>query len=155
MTKPTKWHVHPAKIQISLGICPVWSVSSLFAWRKFGSLANHWVHSEDSDQPGHLGRCPGWSESLLGANAILLVLSWDSSFTSIIQTSGVWLSPSTGTRATLSTHSCIASVMWGTTVTWELSCDNLSSEKTCLWGLRPSTCKSQPAYSARDQQFWI
>ena len=25
MTKPTKWHVHPAKTQISLGIRPVWS----------------------------------------------------------------------------------------------------------------------------------
>ena len=24
--KPTKWHVCPAKTQISLGICPVWSV---------------------------------------------------------------------------------------------------------------------------------
>ena len=24
-TKPAKWHVHPAKTQISLGICPVWS----------------------------------------------------------------------------------------------------------------------------------
>ena len=26
MTKPTKWHVHPANTQISLGIHPVWSV---------------------------------------------------------------------------------------------------------------------------------
>ena len=26
MTKPTKWHVRPAKTPISLGICPVWSV---------------------------------------------------------------------------------------------------------------------------------
>ena len=24
MTKPTKWHVRPAKTQISLGIRPVW-----------------------------------------------------------------------------------------------------------------------------------
>ena len=47
MTKPTKWHVRPAKIQISLGIRPVWSESLLFAWRKLGSLATHWVHSED------------------------------------------------------------------------------------------------------------
>ena len=31
MTKPTKWHVHPAKTQISLGICSVWSESSLCA----------------------------------------------------------------------------------------------------------------------------
>ena len=30
-TKPTKWHVRPAKTQISLGICPVRSESSLFA----------------------------------------------------------------------------------------------------------------------------
>ena len=28
MTKPTKWYVHPAKTQISLGIRPVWSESS-------------------------------------------------------------------------------------------------------------------------------
>ena len=48
MTKPTKWHVHPAKTQISLGIHPVWSESLLSAWRKLGSLATHWVHSEDS-----------------------------------------------------------------------------------------------------------
>ena len=47
MTKPTKWHVHPAKTQISLGFCPVWSESSLPAWRKLGSLATHCVHSED------------------------------------------------------------------------------------------------------------
>ena len=31
MTKPTKWHVHPAKTQISQCICPVWSKSSLCA----------------------------------------------------------------------------------------------------------------------------
>ena len=28
-TKPTKWHVGPAKTQINLGICPVWSESLL------------------------------------------------------------------------------------------------------------------------------
>ena len=47
MTKPTKWHVRPAKTQISLGICPVWSVSLLSAWRKLGSWATHWAHSKD------------------------------------------------------------------------------------------------------------
>ena len=31
MSKPTKWHVRPAKTQISLGILPVWSESSLSA----------------------------------------------------------------------------------------------------------------------------
>ena len=56
MTKPTKWHVRQAKTQISLGICPVWSESSLSAWRKLGSSATRWVHSEDSDQPGWMPR---------------------------------------------------------------------------------------------------
>ena len=46
------------------GICPVWSESSLSAWRKLGTLATHRAHSEDSDQTG---RIPGWSESSLGA----------------------------------------------------------------------------------------
>ena len=45
--------VHPAKTQLSLGIRPVWSESSLSAWRKLGSLETHWAHSKDSDQPGH------------------------------------------------------------------------------------------------------
>ena len=55
------WHdktntvaVRPAKTQIILGIRPVWSESSLSAWRKLGSLATHWAHSEDSDQTGRM-----------------------------------------------------------------------------------------------------
>ena len=56
MTKPTKWHVRPAKTQISLAIRSVWSESSLSAWRKLGSLATHWAHSEDSDQTGQMPR---------------------------------------------------------------------------------------------------
>ena len=47
MTKPTKWHVGPAKTQISQGIGPVWSESLLSTWRKLGFLATHWAHSED------------------------------------------------------------------------------------------------------------
>ena len=46
MTKPTKWHVHPSKTQISRGIRPVWSDSSLSAWRKLGSLATHWAQAK-------------------------------------------------------------------------------------------------------------
>ena len=72
-----KWHVRPAKTQISLGIRPVWSESSLSAWRKLGSLATHWAQAKTLIR---LGRCPGWSESLLGTHAILLVLSWGGSF---------------------------------------------------------------------------
>ena len=56
LTKPTKWHVRPAKTQISLGICPVWSQSLLSAWRKLGSLATHWANSKDSDQTGLMPR---------------------------------------------------------------------------------------------------
>ena len=56
MTKPIKWHVRPAKTQISLGIRPVWSESLLSAWRKRGSLATHWAQSEDSDQTGRMPR---------------------------------------------------------------------------------------------------
>ena len=45
--KTNKMSVRPVKTQISLGICPVWSASLLSTWRKLGSLATHWVHSED------------------------------------------------------------------------------------------------------------
>ena len=54
--KTNKVTVRPAKTQISLGIRPVWSESSLSAWRKLGSLATHSVHSEDSDQTGRMPR---------------------------------------------------------------------------------------------------
>ena len=68
-----KWHVHPAKTQISLGIRPVWSESSLSAWRKLRSLAIHRADSEDSDQTGH--------------TVILLVLSWGGSFVRVWKSS--------------------------------------------------------------------
>ena len=54
ITKPTKSTGHPMKTQISLGIRPVWSESSLSAWRNIGSLATHWAHSEDPDQTGRM-----------------------------------------------------------------------------------------------------
>ena len=69
--KTNKMTVRPAKTQNSLDIIPVWSESSLSAWRSTGSLATHWVHSED---------CSDWVDaqadlSSLGAQVILLVLS--------------------------------------------------------------------------------
>ena len=73
MTEPTKWHVCPAKTQISLGIRPVWSEPSLSAWRKLWSLATHWVHSKDSDQTGQM---PRLTRVFAGHTVILLVLSW-------------------------------------------------------------------------------
>ena len=45
--KTNKMTYAPSKTQISLGICPVWSVSSLSEWRNSGSLATHWGHCKD------------------------------------------------------------------------------------------------------------
>ena len=55
-TKPTKWYVHPAKTQINLGICPVWSESSLSTWGKLKSLAIIRAHNEASYQTGWMSR---------------------------------------------------------------------------------------------------
>ena len=74
MTKPTKWHVHQAKI--NLGIRPVWSESSLSAWRQLWSLATHWAHSEDTDQTGRMPRLIIFD----GHTVILLDLSRGGSF---------------------------------------------------------------------------
>ena len=56
MTKPTKWHLCPAKTQISLGIRPVWSESSLCTqWVAKDPSFLH-ADSEDSDQTGWMPR---------------------------------------------------------------------------------------------------
>ena len=82
MTKPTKWHVRPAKTRISMGICPDCSESSLSAWGKLGSLL---TIERIAKILIRLGGCPGWSESSLGSHAILLVLSWGGSINVDIQ----------------------------------------------------------------------
>ena len=41
---------------INVAVRPVWSKSSLSAWRTFGALDTHWAHSEDSDQIGWMPR---------------------------------------------------------------------------------------------------
>ena len=74
--KINKMTLRPAKTQISLGIRLVWSEFSLSAWRKRGSLAIHWAHSEDCDQTGWMPRLV-WV--FTGRTATLLVLSWSSS----------------------------------------------------------------------------
>ena len=50
MTKPTKWQMCSPKSQISLGICPVWSKSSLCAQWVVKDLMFLHADSEDSDQ---------------------------------------------------------------------------------------------------------
>ena len=57
MTKPTKWPVRPAKTQISLGICPVWSESLLSAWINIGPLATHSAYSKDWSDWAHMPFC--------------------------------------------------------------------------------------------------
>ena len=72
MTKSTKWHVHLARTQVSLGVRPVWSV---FAVR----MKKAWVLSQPLRTQQRF-----WSdwadaqadESSLGAHAMLLVLLW-------------------------------------------------------------------------------
>ena len=54
--KTNKMTVRAAQTHVSLGIRPVWSESSLSAWRKLESLVTHWAHSEDSDQTGRTPR---------------------------------------------------------------------------------------------------
>ena len=52
LTKPTKWPVRPAKTQISLGISPVWSESSMCAQRVAKDPSFLHADSENSDQTG-------------------------------------------------------------------------------------------------------
>ena len=67
----------------TMSVRPVWSESSLSAWRNIGSLATHWAHSEDSDQTGHMhnedsdqiGHRPRLIWVFAGRTLILLVLS--------------------------------------------------------------------------------
>ena len=68
--------VRPAKTQISLGICPVWSESSLCAqWVTKNPSFLH-ADSEDSDQTG---RMPRLIWVFAGCTTTLLVLSWGGS----------------------------------------------------------------------------
>ena len=131
MTKTTIWHVRPAKTQISLGICPVWSESlQCTQWVAEDTMSLH-ADSKDPDQMPRLiwvftgrkdhftgfvmrrlnylkkahrkkmavtvlkaetvkrlirlGGCPGLSESSLGAQVTLLVLSCCRSILNILK----------------------------------------------------------------------
>ena len=56
MTKPTKWHVRPANTQISLGLRPVRSESSLGAQWVAKDPRFLYADNEDSDQTGRMPR---------------------------------------------------------------------------------------------------
>ena len=55
-TKPTKWHIRLATTQISLGIHPVWSESSLCAQWVAKDPMFLYADSKDSDQSGQMPR---------------------------------------------------------------------------------------------------
>ena len=67
MTKLTKWHVRPAKTQISLGIRPVWSEYSLSAWRSKAWVVSYPLSAQRTKTVIRLVGYPCWFESLLGA----------------------------------------------------------------------------------------
>ena len=73
MTKPTMWLCAQQRLRSAWASAQ----SSLSTWRKLGSLATHWVHSEDSDQTG---RMPRLIWVFTGRTLILLVLSCCGSF---------------------------------------------------------------------------
>ena len=54
LTKPTKWPVSPVKTQISLGICPVWSVFAI-------CMKKHWAFNYLLSAQWRLWADPGWS----------------------------------------------------------------------------------------------
>ena len=75
--KINKMTVCPVKTQISLGICSVWSESSLCAqWVAKDPRFLH-ADSKDSDQTGQMPRLI-WV--FAGCTVILLVLSWGGSY---------------------------------------------------------------------------
>ena len=86
LTKPTKWLCAQQRLRSAWASAES-EQSSLCALR---------IAKDPKDSQGpkvsscrqrrliRLGKCPGWSESLLGAHAILLVLSWGGSFITIV-----------------------------------------------------------------------
>ena len=68
--RTNKVTVRPAKTQFSLGTRPVWSESSLSAWRKLESWATQWAHNEDSDAQAELSL--RWAHS----HFVGFVMSW-------------------------------------------------------------------------------
>ena len=81
--KPTKWSVCPARTIISLGIRPVSAQSDQSLWSPHDERLGLWLRIKRIAKTlNRLGRCPGWSESLLDAQITLLVLSWGGSFVS-------------------------------------------------------------------------
>ena len=87
VTKPTKWHVRPAKTQISLGIRPVWSESLLCAQWVAMDLSFLRVDSEDSDRTGRMPRLI-WVFARHTGNFVGFVMRW---LIAIMMNSGIFI----------------------------------------------------------------
>ena len=79
MTKPIKWLVHPAKTQISLGVCPVWSVFAVAmnkAWvLSYPLRAQQRLWSDLVDAQADLSLC--WThKSCHFVGFVMLRLKW-------------------------------------------------------------------------------
>ena len=74
VTKPTKWHVRPAKDRPTHPP----SLISLRCHMKKARVLGYPLSAQR--RLIRLGGCPGWSESSLGAHITLLVLSWGGSY---------------------------------------------------------------------------
>ena len=72
MTKPTMWLCAQRRLRSAWASSPPRIIRVFAAWRKLGSLATHWAHSEDSEQTG---RVPRLIWVFAGRTLILLVLS--------------------------------------------------------------------------------
>ena len=78
--KTNKLSVRPVKTQISLGIHPAWSESSMCSYWVAKDPSFLQVDSKDSDQPG---RMPRLIWVFAGRALILLVLSYRGSYTEV------------------------------------------------------------------------
>ena len=91
-TKPTKWHVRPAKTQINLGIRPVWSESSLSTWgllsleRTAKPLIRLWADAQADLNTSHL-LC-----TTNGRKGHFVVLAWVASFYFVLLASTILIS---------------------------------------------------------------
>ena len=109
--KPTKWHVRPAKTQISLDIHPVWSESLLYVWRKLGSLANHLAHSKDSDNIRRMSRLI-WVFAGRRRHFVGFVMGWLIKYLSIVNNEKLWA---------VSLEKVLSGHMWTEHASWRVA----------------------------------
>ena len=147
MTKPTKWHVHPGKTHISLGIHPVWSESSLCdQWVAKDPSFLH-ADSEDSDQTRQMPRLI-WV--FTGRTFILLVLSWGGWCCSCFLFQSV--EGRQVDEVVQSKYQTKESGFWWWSTIWASSQGNLSSGFATKWG---SNRTAQLQRQVRILKFWI